>query len=132
MNRRKQIGKNIFLVLAILFLIGVIAQIFLAGLAIFASPVHWIKHITLIHLFGFNIPLFMLLFAWMGAMPRWAYGAVFGLLTSVFAMYFTGNMAAKLPWIAALHPVIAIVLFVIAFVVVIETVKLISNKKGVK
>lgn len=128
MNVRKRTGRIIYSVLAFIFLLCITVQIFLAGMAIFISPVHWMRHMTFIHLFGFNIPLFMLLFAFVGAMPRWAYWSVFSYFVSIFAMYFTGNMSAQLPWIAALHPVIATVLFIIALLVVNKSFKSVKEK----
>ncbi|MBT2217460.1 hypothetical protein F3157_11585 [Virgibacillus dakarensis] len=133
MNVKNRIGQTIYFVLALLFLLCIMIQIFLAGLAIFANPVHWIKHTMFIHLFGFNIPLFMLLSAYIGRMPRWSYWSIFGMFVSVFLMYFTANMSAQFPWIAAAHPVVAMLLFIISLVTVLTTWKLIvssASKKG--
>lgn len=110
----KKISRTIFLVLAIIFALSIAAQIFLAGMATFISPAHWLKHVTFVHLFGFNVPIFMLIFAFLGKLPRWAYWHLFGIFVSIFLMYFTANITATLPWAGAMHPLIAVILFILA------------------
>ncbi|WP_188455967.1 DUF6220 domain-containing protein [Virgibacillus oceani] len=122
------VGRTIYLLLAILFTCSVVLQFFLAGAATFVSPLNWMRHTTFIHLFGFNIPIFMLLFAFIGGLPRWAYWQVFGLLVLIFSMYFTANMIADFPWIGAVHPVIAALLFFQSCVMVSQSWKFIFNK----
>ncbi|WP_174615487.1 DUF6220 domain-containing protein [Virgibacillus ihumii] len=133
-NRRIRIGRIIYLVLAIIFALSVATQIFFAGMAIFISPVNWMKHMTFVHLFGFNIPIFMLVFAFIGALPRWAYWQLLCILISIFIMYFTANISANLPWFGAMHPVFGVLLFVFAYTMVSKTWKLTfknkSNQKG--
>ena len=111
MSNGKKISRVIYLILCVLFASGVIMQVILAGMAIFINGLHWAQHSTLIHLFGFNIPIFMLIAAFLGKMPRWAYWHVFGLLFLIFLMYFTANITGTFPIVAALHPVIAMALF---------------------
>ncbi|SFB06761.1 hypothetical protein SAMN04488072_106170 [Lentibacillus halodurans] len=124
-------GRMTFLVLAIMFTLSVTVQIFLAGMAIFVSPENWVKHIIFVHLFGFNIPVLMLIFAIVGVFPRWVYWQLFGVLVLIFLMYFTANITGALPWAGALHPVIAVVLFILSCSIVLRVWKLISaNKKG--
>ncbi|MEK4253332.1 MULTISPECIES: DUF6220 domain-containing protein [Ureibacillus] len=83
----QKLSRYLFFLGAALFLISVAIQIFTAGLAIFVIPTHWLSHITYIHLFGFNVPIFLLLFAYLGKLPRWGYLYVFGLMFGVFGMY---------------------------------------------
>ncbi|MGX6445030.1 DUF6220 domain-containing protein [Neobacillus sp. K501] len=109
-SRRNKFSKKIFAILAVLFVISVVAQVFLAGLAIFVNPVHWIKHTSFVHLFEF-VPVMMLILAIVGKMPRWAIGQSAALFGVIIVMYFTANIITVLPWAAALHPVIAIGLF---------------------
>src|SRR5690554_3392507 len=106
-KRRVQIGRWIYWLLASGFALCVVAQIFLSGLATFVSTSHWANHVFFVHLFGLNIPILLLLFAFIGALPRWAYGHILGLMGAIFAMYFTANMSGLAPWTGALHPVIA-------------------------
>jgi hypothetical protein len=128
LSNRIKIGRISFLVLAVIFAICIVTQIFLAGLATFVHPLNWARHSTLVHIFGFNIPIFMLITAFIGRMPRLAYWQIFGLLVLVFSMYFTANFTAIVPWISAAHPVIAMLLFVLSFSIVIKTWKLIFSR----
>jgi Family of unknown function (DUF6220) len=109
-STRIRFGRITFVVLAILFTFCIVAQVFLAGLAIFDNPVNWLKHTGFVHLFEF-IPVIMFIIAFIGKMPRWAIGQSAGLFGVIFVMYFTANITPILPWAAALHPVIAILLF---------------------
>ena len=60
MTARIRVGRIIYFILASLFALCTMAQFFFAGSAIFMDPVEWRKHVTFVHLFGFNIPIFML------------------------------------------------------------------------
>ena len=40
-----------------------------------------------------------------------------GLFGGIFLQYFTANIGGKLPWAAALHPVVAMVIFWLAITV---------------
>jgi hypothetical protein len=134
-KQRIRIGRLVYLVLAIIFALSVTTQFFLAGMAVFISPVNWVKHMTFVHLFGFNIPIFMLVAAFIGALPRWAYWQLLGILISVFLMYFTANITGVSSWFGAMHPVIAILLFILSCTTVLGIWKLIfnndNNQKGV-
>jgi hypothetical protein len=111
---RKRIGSISFAFLSILFLICILIQVFFAGLAIFVNPVNWTKHSGFIHLFEF-IPVLMFIIAFVGKLPRWAIGHSAALFAVIFVMYFTANITPVIPWAAALHPVIAFLLFWMSF-----------------
>lgn len=129
-NTRIRVGRFIYFLLAAFFAVCVIAQVFLAGMGTFVNPSHWSQHVMFIHLFGFNLPLLLLLFAFIGSMPRWAYWQLFGLFILIFAMYFTANMTSLASWIGALHPVIAMLLTVVACINMLHAGKLIFKQKG--
>lgn len=128
-NVRIRTGRVIYLILAIFFTLCILAQIYLAGMAVFLNPAVWPKHTMFVHLFGFNLPVFMLIFAMVGSLPRWAYWQLFGLFVSIFLMYFTANM---LPWFGPLHPVMAILLFVLSSWTVLKTWILIFGNKKIR
>lgn len=109
-STRNRIGSISFALLSILFLICILVQVFFAGLAIFVNPVNWTKHTGFIHLFEF-IPILMFIIAFVGKLPRWAIGHSAALFAVIFVMYFTANITSAIPWVAALHPVIAFILF---------------------
>ncbi|WP_246204148.1 DUF6220 domain-containing protein [Pallidibacillus pasinlerensis] len=124
-----KISRGLFLLFSSVFFIAVLTQIFLAGLAIFVNPVHWMNHTNFIHLFGFNIPVLLLLLCYLGKLPHWAYLYVFGLISGVFLMYFTANFTDLIRWIGALHPVIAGFLAILAFQLVKKIILLIFKKR---
>lgn len=111
---RVRIGRIIFFVFAIIFALSVATQFLLAGMAIFISPVNWMKHVTFVHLFGFNVPIFMLVSAWIGALPLWTYLQILGIFALMFLMYFSANITAVLPWFGAMHPVFGLLLLALS------------------
>ncbi|MBO0588007.1 DUF6220 domain-containing protein [Sporosarcina sp. E16_8] len=129
---RIRVGRFIFLTLTTLFTICILVQVYLAGMAVFGNPRVWVKHIIFVHLFGFNLPILMIIFAVVGSMPRWAYWNTFGIFVSTFLMYFTANINAILPWMGPIHPVLAILLFVLPCSIIIKTWGLINNNRKVR
>lgn len=129
-DTRIRVGRIIYFTLAIVFTLCIIAQVFFAGMAIFLNTGAWMKHIMFVHLFGFNVPFLMFIFAVIGAMPRWAYWQLFGVLVSIFLMYFTANIKGVLPWFGPMHVVIAFLLFALSWSIVLKTWNLfIENQK---
>ncbi|MFP7296606.1 DUF6220 domain-containing protein [Neobacillus niacini] len=106
----KRMGIISFAFLSISFLLCILVQVFFAGLAIFVNPLNWTKHTVFIHLFEF-IPVIMFIIAFIGKLPRWTIGYSASLFAIIFVMYFTANIAPVVAWGAALHPVIAFLLF---------------------
>jgi len=127
-STRIRIGRGIYFLFAAIFALFIIGQVFSAGMAIFVGAENWLKHTTLVHIFGFNILVLMLIAAFVGKLPRWGYGYVIGLAVLVFSMYFSANFTRVAPWVGALHPVLAMVLFIVSVSVVIDTWKLIMKK----
>ncbi|MEB9507358.1 DUF6220 domain-containing protein [Bacillus anthracis] len=117
---RLHTGIVVFFILSILFTICVLAQVYIAGAAIFVNPTNWARHREFIHLFGFTIPLLMLVFAFIGKMPRRMLVHVIGVILTVNLMYFTANITRTLPWTGAVHPVIAVV-------IVAQSIKIMKN-----
>jgi mercuric ion transport protein len=105
-----RIGRGGFLLLSMFFAAAVLVQVFMAGAAVFVNPVNWGKHVEFVHYFGFLVPLLMFIFALIGRMPRRYLIEVLMVMIAIFLMYFTANMTRTIPWAAALHPVIAIVI----------------------
>ena len=102
-------SRATFAVLTGSFAVCIVVQILLAGMAVFADPRHWAQHVRFVHVFEL-LPLAMALVAWAGGLPTrlaWQSAGLFGL---IFLMYFTANVRAVAPTVAALHPVMAMVL----------------------
>ncbi|CAH0121634.1 hypothetical protein PAE9249_04166 [Paenibacillus sp. CECT 9249] len=100
-------------------------QTFIAGLAVFTNPIHWFRHTVFVHIFEY-LPLFMLLFAWIGKLParmRWESG---GLLLLIFSQYMTAN----LPGAGAMHPVVALIMFWLSIAVAKRSTRFIRRAAG--
>jgi hypothetical protein len=129
--QKGRIGKISFVLLSILFLLCIIGQVFLAGLAVFVNPGNWPYHEMFVHLFEF-IPILMLVMSLVGRLPRWAIWQSAGLFGLIFVMYFTANMTSVLPWAAAAHPVIAVLLFWMSITVMNRAWKITFKSTKVK
>lgn len=122
-------GRLLFFLFSGLFSLSVVIQIFFAGLPIFVNPTHWMQHINFIHLFGFSLPVLLLILAIIGRLPQWAHLYAFGLMLGVFSMYFTANFTDINRVVGAFHPVIAFILLFISFLLVKKTTKFIFSKR---
>lgn len=127
-QKRIRLISFIYLLLSIIFLLCVVIQVFIAGLAIFVNPAHWVKHMGFVHIFEF-VPILMFILTFIGKLPRSAMGQSAALFGIIFVMYFTANITAILPWAAALHPVIAIILFWMSIRNVSSAWRLIKEEK---
>lgn len=122
-KNRKKFGRIIYFILASLFTVCIITQFYLAGVATFLDAGAWMKHMMFVHLFGFHLPIFMLIGALIGALPRQTFLQLFGVFVSIFLMYFTANMNSIAPWVGPLHVIIAIFLFTLSCVIVFSSWK---------
>ena len=106
-------ARMAYLVVAWLFVIAVIVQVFLAGLSLFASAANWGAHQE----FGYGISFLALLLvalAFPGRIPR-TIGRWLALLLAVYAIQtILPNLRRDAPWVAALHPLNALAVFWIA------------------
>lgn len=128
-SSRVRVGRIVYLALAIVFALSVIAQFLFAGMAIFISPANWMKHVTFVHLFGFNVPIFMLVSALIGALPLWTYLQMLGIFALMFLMYFSANITAVLPWFGAMHPVFGVLLLALSCMMIWNVWKLTFGNK---
>lgn len=131
-SKRFKIGRFGFLSLSVLFALCIFTQILLAGIALFVDARAWMQHIMFVHFFGFNIPIFMLVFAIIGAFPRRTYWQLFGIFISIFLMYFTVNMNAHASWLGPFHVIIAVLLFMLSCYTVLTSWKISFIMKGRK
>ncbi|MGV3465453.1 MAG: DUF6220 domain-containing protein [Heyndrickxia sp.] len=130
---QKKYGSNgiriIFAILSILFLIGLLVQVFLAGIAIFADIGNWSSHEIFVRFFEF-IPVGMFLLSFFGKIPKmWKWQSA-SLYLMIILQYVTASLIGKVPYISALHPIIALLLFWRALVVVQESIKFIKNTRS--
>ena len=106
-------ARMAYLVVAWLFVVAVISQIFLAGLSLFASAANWKVHQEFGYGIGF-LALLLMVLAFPGRIPR-AIGRWLALLLVVYAIQTVlPNLRRDAPWVAALHPLNALAVFWIA------------------
>ncbi len=94
----------VFSLLAWIFAICIVVQVFIAGMAIFDDPVNWVKHESFVHVFEF-IPMLMFVLGFFIRLPWWITWGSLGLYALIFGQYATANLGM------ALHPVVALILF---------------------
>ncbi|HEX7057075.1 MAG TPA: DUF6220 domain-containing protein [Bacilli bacterium] len=115
--------RIIFCVLAILFGICVLIQVFLAGLAIFYGPDNWSRHTSFIHLFEY-LPILMFILSFFGRIKGAARWLSFGLILLIMVQYATVKGLPEVGYLAALHPVVALLIFWAAIVVIRRSLRL--------
>lgn len=122
-----KVTRYIYLVFAILFVVGVLYQVYLAGLVVVAAKPGWGNHVSLGHTLAGPL-LFMLITQYLGKLPRsskvltWILFGVYALQADV--VIFMRNSA---PLVSALHPVLALVDFAIGYTLVVRTWRLIRE-----
>jgi Family of unknown function (DUF6220) len=102
------IGKYLYLIFSWLFVAGVIYQVYLTGLAVVAQKQGWSPHIAMGHTLGLPL-LLMIITMLVGRLPRSI--KVYTLL--LFLIYVLQAdilifMRRSLPFVSALHPVLAL------------------------
>jgi hypothetical protein len=111
----KNVSQSALLAYSILswiFAACVTAQFVLAGLATFSDPAYWRSHVQFVHMFEI-LPLLAVIIAWIGNIRGGLRWWPVGLLILMVLQYVTGDMVLG-PVVAALHPAIAALLFLIA------------------
>jgi hypothetical protein len=114
MESRVTFSRNMYTIAAGLLVAGILTQVFLVGLSLLGGQPGWPTHIRLGHSLGIA-PLLMIVLAHTGRLPRpmkrstWLSFAIYILLADV--VIFMREVA---PVVAALHPVLAVLLFGVA------------------
>ena len=113
------IARTVYLVVAVAFVVGLAAQVFLAGLGVFDSPTAFVTHRDVGYALSF-LPILLLIIGLVGGLGRRMAilaAVIFGLflLQSVFVA-----MRNSSPAIAALHPVNGFLIVLLAIVLARE------------
>lgn len=114
-NTNDEVKKNVkyfrysFIILAWIFAICVISQVFIAGLATFVDPVNWKKHTSFIHIFEW-LPIIMFILAIFAKLPKAIRWQSLGMYVLIILQYASAHMGS-VGVLAAFHTVIALVLF---------------------
>jgi len=103
--------RIVFVIVAWLFVGAVLYQVFLAGIGLFAPGVDrfsahrgfgWMLHLA---------PLLVLLFGWAAHPGRTTMWLIGGLFVLVLFQPYLPSARVDSPWLAALHPVNAVLIF---------------------
>ncbi|MFC5401353.1 DUF6220 domain-containing protein [Cohnella soli] len=117
-----QAGSVIFKVLAWIFLICIVSQVFIAGLAIFSDADNWSVHTSFVKTFALA-PLIMFLMTFVGGIKGLKRWVSLGLFALVVFQFLSIQVFSSSSIIAALHPVVALLLFWGAVVTVKKNAK---------
>ncbi len=114
MESRLRLSRYAYAAAAWLFVVGILTQVYLVGLSLLGQQPSWQTHVGLGH--GLSIvALLMVALAYTSRLPRpmkpftWLNLVIYILLADVVIF-----MRGSAPLVAALHPVLAILLFGIA------------------
>ncbi len=110
-----RIARYVYRVFAWLFVVGVVAQVFLAGMVVVAGRMSWDNHVALGHTLAAPL-LFMLVSMYLGRLP----GSLKRLTWLLFVAYVLQAdvvifLRGQAPLISALHPVFALVDFALGY-----------------
>ncbi|MFD0710892.1 DUF6220 domain-containing protein [Paenibacillus sp. GCM10027626] len=104
------IGRMAYKILAWVFFGCIVIQIFLAGMATFGDPSKWQAHALFVKIFALT-PLVMFLLAFIGGIKGRDRLLSLGLFLLVVMQFLTIQIFSSALVIAALHPLIAALLF---------------------
>ena len=123
---------RVYYALVVIFLLGIVAQVFLAGAGIFASA-SWLSSHRLLGTSLPLIPLLMLIVGPLGRLPRKVNWLTFLLFALVYIQpwFIYISRGLKVPILGALHPVNALALFTLPLYLLYRT-HLILHMSNVK
>jgi len=116
-TRMIYLSRMAYLTFAWLFVAGILFQVFLVGLGLFAGQQTWSTHVGFGHWFGI-VPLLLVILSFAGRLPR----SEKRLTASMFGVYLVqaevfAAIRQAAPTTAALHPVLALILFALGLLV---------------
>lgn len=112
LSTRVRLARYGFVLLAALFIVGVMVQVFIAGMAVFVNPARWSMHATFVHYIEILLPV-MLVMAFLGRLS-WRLKLSPVVLFVLIVVQYTTALTFSDSVVAAVHPVNALVLFGVA------------------
>ncbi|MCC3373638.1 DUF6220 domain-containing protein [Cohnella sp. REN36] len=103
-------ARFVFKLLAWLFAVCIVLQVFFAGLALFWDSAQWASH-TGFAKFLMIPPVLMLITSFFAKLPLSRRLSSAGLIVLIILMFVSAKMASSIGYLSALHPVIALMLF---------------------
>ena len=119
-------ARYIYLALDWIYLAAIVTQVFLAGIALFGPERDFATHINLgwiLHL----VPVLLLIAAAVGRVGRRTIWWTVALLVVQGAQPLLPGLRADLPWAAALHPVLALIIFWLALTIGLQAWRLVRE-----
>lgn len=119
-------ARYVYLGLVGLYLAGILVQVFLAGTGLFGAAKDFEPHIGLgwiLHL----VPVLLLIAAAVGRVGRQLLWWTTALLLVQFIQPILPSLRADLPWAAALHPVLALIVFWLALTIGLKAWQLVQE-----
>lgn len=117
MSKRIGAARYGYLVVATLFGAGVLVQVYIAGMAVFIDPENWELHTRFVSVIE-PLPILLLVLAFLGQLPRRLKLSPVALFILMVVQYATASMFGS--FVAAIHPVTALIMFVVAVMTVRE------------
>jgi hypothetical protein len=120
--------RILYLIVAWLLPVAILTQVFFIGLSLFAGQELWGTHRDFGHTLGF-FPLLLIILVYLGRVPRqdkllvWLLFGVYLVQAEVFAA-----IRESAPFLAAFHPVLALVLFALALIVALRAGRVVRAK----
>ncbi|QHW33956.1 hypothetical protein GZH47_26265 [Paenibacillus rhizovicinus] len=93
-----------------IFAMTILAQVFIAGLAMFVDSADWVAHTNFARVF-IVFPVLIILLSFMARLPVSYRLKGIQLLVMVILMFVTADLSSQIGFLSALHPVIAIGMF---------------------
>jgi hypothetical protein len=121
-------GTLVYKWLAWIFIVCILIQVFLAGLALFMDPSHWARH-TGFSRFLMIPPILMLITSFIARLPIFLRLHSAGLIGMIILIFASALLSSEIGFISALHPVIAMILFWETMTIARKTHTLIENKE---
>jgi len=121
-----------FAIVAWLFLIAVIVQVFLAGVGFFVPGVDPFSYHRSLGWLLHGVPLLVLLFAWLARSGRTTIWLSVALIVLVGIQPFLPGLRTSLPLVAALHPVNALAIFWVALAIARQATALLRRPTAVQ
>lgn len=105
----RKVARYVYIAVAWLALVGFLATIYVAGMAVFVDRSYWEIHKGFGYTVGWIVPIFILLglLSWI---PRRLTAWLAAMLVFYIVHTLLPPLQEDLPWIAAFHPVSAVVL----------------------
>jgi hypothetical protein len=106
-----KISRFVYLVSAWLFVVGVLVQVFLAGMVVVAFQIGWNDHRTLGSVLGLLLVV-MIILQYLGGLPKSLKRMTWALFGVYLLQVILISLRGLVPVISAFHPVLALVDFV--------------------